>query len=99
MRFGRILLASLTALAAYSYAQQAPVAHYESFPRLFHVVVPIFAAAVESAGTPAIKAAPQSLLALEALTATPLAGSLILLASFIAIDLVLRRHTRQFLRC
>ncbi len=100
MRFGRILLASLTALAAYSYAQQTPVVRQNDvFPRLFHVVVPIFAAAAESVAAPIAKAAPQTLFALQALKATPLAGSLVLLASFIAVDLVLRRHQRQFLRC
>ncbi len=101
MRFGRILLASLTALAAYSYTQQAPeLRHAEAFPKLFHVVVPLFAAVADATTTaPVAKTPAQAILALEALTTTPLAGSIILLASFIAIDLSLRRHHKQSLRC
>ena len=100
MRFGRILLASLTALAAYSYTQPAPAPQYSPFPRLLHVVVPIFAAIADSsAAAPAAKAPAQALLALEVLTATPLAGSLILVASFAAVDLLTRRHQGPLLRC
>src|SRR5215469_2080626 len=101
MRFGRILLASLTALAAYSYTQYAPSARqHESYPRLFQAVVPLFAAVADSSANTTIeKAPPQSLLALDVLTQTPLAGSIILLASFVAIDLVTRRHQRSLLRC
>src|SRR5262249_56452808 len=101
MRFGRILLASLTALAAYSYTQATPmVRQHDAFPRLFHVVVPLFAAVADSAvNAPIAKTPAQAVLALDALTATPLAGSLILLASFLAVDLLNRRHQRSLLRC
>ena len=100
MRFGRILLASLTALAAYSYTQAAPeVRHYDSFPRLLQVVVPLFVAAEASINAPIAKAPAQSVLALEALAETRLAGSLILLASVVAISLHFRRHQRTLLRC
>src|ERR1051325_5473017 len=100
MRFGRILLASLTALAAYSYTQSAPAPQHDSFPRLFHAVVPIFAAIADSSSAaPTAKAPPQAVLALDALTATPLAGSLVLVASSTAVDLLNRRHQRTLLRC
>src|SRR5947209_1520220 len=100
MRFGRILLASLTALAAYSYAQQAPAAHYESLPRLLNAVVPIFAAAVDSqTAAPMAKSPAHAILALDVLNTTPRAGSLILLSSSSAVDLLTRRHQRQSLRC
>ncbi|HWZ31322.1 MAG TPA: hypothetical protein VNX18_08320 [Bryobacteraceae bacterium] len=101
MRFGRLLLASLTALAAYSYTQAAPMLRqHESFPRLLQAVVPLFAASVESSsGTPVSKSPAQALLTLDALMLTPLGGSLILVASLIAIDLRTRRHQRALLRC
>jgi len=100
VRFGRILLASLTALAAYSYTQAAPeVRHSDAFPRLFQVVVPIFVAAEASVAAPVTHAPAQSLLALAALAETPLAGSLILVASVLAIHLHLRRNQRTLLRC
>jgi|SRR5579872_6337122 len=101
MRFGRILLASLTALAAYSYAQSTPaLRQHDAFPRLFQAVVPLFAAVADSSiHAPTAHPPAQASLALDALTSTPLGGSLILLASFNAIDLSTRRHDRQLLRC
>ena len=97
MRFGRILLASLTAFAAYSYAQNAPsVRPHDPFPRLLQVVVPLFVAATESAAAPPIlKAPPQSILALDG----PAPGSLLLVASTHALDLSERTHPRLLLRC
>ena len=98
MRFGRLLLASLTALAAYSYTQATPeLRHYES--RLLQLVVPIFVAAEQSVATPIAKAPAQSVLALEALSETLLAGSLILVASILAVHLHQRKHQRTLLRC
>jgi hypothetical protein len=101
MRFGRLLLASLTALAAYSYAQQVPAPRQaDHFPRLLHVVVPFLAAAAESNSAVSVTHTdPQAFLALEALNQTPLSGSLILLASTTSIDLQSRRHPYQSLRC
>jgi hypothetical protein len=101
MRFGRLLLASLTALAAYSFAQTAPAAgQHESFPRLLQAVVPLLVAAAESgSSTPVLKTPAHAILTLGALTLTPLGGSLALLASLIAIDLGNRRHQRTLLRC
>jgi hypothetical protein len=101
MRFGRILLASLTALAAYSYTQTAPaLRQHDSFPRLFQAVVPLFVAATESsASAPVLKTPLQSVLALEALSVTPLGGSLVLVASSTALDLSQRCHRRIQLRC
>ena len=101
MRLGRLLLASLTALAAYSYAQAAPeTAHAHESLRILQVVVPLLAHASDSVSTaPVVKAAPQAIFALETLNTTSLAGSLILVSSIIAIDLILRCHTKQLLRC
>lgn len=101
MRFGRIVLVSLTALAAYSYAQSAPdLRQHDAFPRLFQAVVPLFVAAADSAiHVPVTRPPAQAVLSLDALSLTPLAGSLILLASFIAFDLAGRRHQRPLLRC
>ncbi len=101
MRFGRILLASLTALAAYSYTQTAPVVRqHDAFPRFLQAVAPLFAAASEvSDHAPIAKTDAHAWLTLDALTATPLAGSLILVASLIAIDIQSRRHQRTLLRC
>ena len=101
MRFGRLLLASLTALAAYSYTQQtAVVRQHDHYPRLLHVVVPFLAAAADSSTAASVTHGdPQSFLALEALNTTPLSGSLVLLASTTTIDLETRRHQRESLRC
>ncbi len=99
VRFGRLILASLTAFAAYSYAQSAPrpASAHESL-RLFQAVVPMLVHAAESASTaPVVQTAAHAVLSLEALTSTALAGSLCLIA--LAIDLLARRHHRTFLRC
>jgi hypothetical protein len=101
MRFGRILLASLTALAAYSYTQSmADVRTHDAFPRLLQAVVPLFVAASESVSSaPAAKTPAHAVLALDALSETSFAGSLILVASALAVDLSSRRHQRTLLRC
>src|SRR5262249_21762925 len=103
MRLGRILLASLTALCAYSYANSlshsVSPATSDSFPRLLQAVVPLFVAAAESASpAPSVAAPSHDFFDVAALSATPLAGSLCLVASFLAVDLYRRRHLRAFLR-
>jgi hypothetical protein len=103
MRLGRIILASLTALAAYSYATDASQSVHasapDSFPRLLHAVAPLFAAAGDLASqTRNYETNPSAILSLEALTATIYGSSLVLLASLIAIDLLSRRHQRALLR-
>ena len=105
MRFGRIILASLTALVACSYAQGAPssageVTRTDSLPRLLHTVVPLLVSAAESVSpAPVARSAVHAVLALEALAATPLAGALYLVASLLAVNVLLRRHQRTLLRC
>lgn len=101
MRLGRLLLASLTALAAYSYAQAAPrPANTHESLRLLQAVVPLLVHAADSvSSTPIVKSTAQAVFALDALSATPLAGSLCLVASVFAIDLLGRRHQRNHLRC
>jgi hypothetical protein len=99
VRFGRLILASLTAFAAYSYAQSAPqpASSHESL-RLFQAVVPLLVHAVDSASAaPVVQSATHAVLGLEALTSTGFAGSLCLIA--LAFDLRARRHQRTFLRC
>ena len=94
MRLGRLILASFTALAAYSYAQAAPrpVSAHESL-RILQSVVPLFASMADSAPTvPAVKPPTHAVFTLEALTAA-------LIASFAAVNLLLRRHQRSLLRC
>lgn len=101
MRFGRLLLASLTAIAAYSYAQTAfkPASAHESL-RVLKAVVPLLAHAADSvSSTPVARSAAHAVFALDALTATPLGGSLCLVASLIAVDVLARRHQRTLLRC
>lgn len=103
MRLGRIILASLTALCAYSYANGVahalPPATSGAFPRLMQAVMPLFVAAAESASpAPASPAGQHAFYAVTALTATPLAGSICLLASLLALDLHRRRHQRALLR-
>jgi hypothetical protein len=99
VRFGRIILASLTAFAAYSYAQVAPTpANTHESLRLLQTVVPMLVHAVDSAASaPVIKSTAHAVLTLDALSSTSLAGSLCLIA--VAIDLIARRHQRTFLRC
>ena len=66
MRFGRLILASLTAFAAYSYAQVAPgPANTSQSLRLFQAVVPMLVHAADSAASaPVVKSAPHAVLAL-----------------------------------
>jgi hypothetical protein len=99
VRFGRLILASLTAFAAYSYAQVAPApANTHESLRLLQTVVPMLVHAAESASVaPVVNATAHALLTLNALTNTPLAGAVCLIA--VAIDLIARRHQRTFLRC
>ena len=100
MRLGRLLLAGLTALAAYSYAQAVPAPEAHQSLRVLQAVVPILAHAADAAASsPATLHAPQAWFDLNALAATPLSGSLFLLASIIAIQAMSRRHQRDFLRC
>ena len=104
MRFGRILLASLTALAAYSYTQAdsvpRPITARDTLPGFLQVVAPLLACAVDStAAAPVVKSTAQALFALEALSATPHCGAVALLSSVTAVDIGARRHQRIFLRC
>ena len=105
MRFGRIIVASLTALVACSYAQGAPsnagqVTRTDSLPRLLHTVVPLLVCAAESVSpAPVARSAAHAVLTLEALAATPLSGALYLVASLFAVNVLLRRHQRALLRC
>ena len=97
MRFGRLLLAGLTALAAYSYAQAAPQPDAHQSFRVWQAVVPILVHAADSVSSaPVVHSAAQALLALDA---TPLRGSLFLVASLVAINAIERRHQRSLLRC
>jgi hypothetical protein len=103
MRLGRIILASLTALAAYSFANsasqsiQAPAP--DSFPRLLQAVAPLFVVAGDlSSATQNYDTNPSAVLPLEALSATLYGSSLVLLASIVAVDLRSRRHQRASLR-
>ena len=100
MRFGRFILASLTAFAAYSYAQSAPRAEsvHQSL-RLLQAVVPILVHAEAAVSAPAAPAPAQAVLALGALHSTPLSGSIFLVASILAIHLFSRRHQKTLLRC
>jgi len=103
MRLGRIILASLTALCAYSYANSGSAPIHppapDSFPRLLQAVAPLLVAAGEFASpSHGDEASPSAVLPLEALTLTPYGSSLVLLASFFAIDLYSRRHQRTLLR-
>jgi hypothetical protein len=100
MRFGRLLLAGLTALAAYSYAQAAPEPDSHSSLRLLQAVVPILVHAADSVSSaPLIASAAHAVLSLDALAATPRRGSLCLVASTFAINELDRRHQRNLLRC
>jgi hypothetical protein len=103
MRLGRIILASLTALVAYSYANGGPASIHpsapDSFPRLLQAVAPLLAAAGDlSSATQNYETNPSAILPLKALSSTLFGSSLVLLASFIAIDLYARRHQRTLLR-
>jgi hypothetical protein len=100
VRFGRIILASLTALAAYSYACEAQSVHATAvaFPRLLQSVMPMLVAAESASPAPAAPASNPAIFTIEALTATSMSGSICLLASLIAVDLYRRRHQRAFLR-
>jgi hypothetical protein len=103
MRLGRIILASLTALAAYSCAinasQSVRVAAPDAFPRLLQAVAPLLAAAGDlSSTTRNYETNPSATLPLEALTSTLYGSSLVLLGSLVAIDLLSRRHQRTLLR-
>lgn len=100
VRFGRLILASLTAFAAYSYAQSAPRAEnvHQSL-RLLQAVVPILVHAEATVTAPATPTPAHAVLALGALQSTPLAGSIFLVSSILAIHLSRRRHQKTLLRC
>jgi hypothetical protein len=98
------IIFSLSALAASLFAGPGtPVVHppHDSTPRLLRFVAPfVFSSEHASPARPfpphLIADAP---FALAALTATPFRRSLWLVTSFVAIDLIERRHQREFLRC
>lgn len=100
MRFGRLLLAGLTALAAYSYAQSAPPPDAHSSLRVLQAVVPMLVHAAETvAAAPAVPHDAHTLFSLDALSATAFGGSLCLLASLSAIPFLRGRPQRTLLRC
>jgi hypothetical protein len=87
MRLGRLLLAGLTALAAYSYAQAAPAPGVHQSLRILQAVVPILVHAADSVSSaPVIPAAAHTVFSLDALALTALCGSLFLLASVYAMS-------------
>src|SRR5712692_9219579 len=109
MRLGRIILASLAPLVSFSAfagalipdaipsksAQQVAPADL-----LLRAVVPLLISAAESASAaPLENSTHHAILTLQALTSTPFRSSLWLVASLVAVDLVLRRHQRALLRC
>jgi hypothetical protein len=104
VRFGRILLASLTALAAYGYAHgtssRAEELRPDPLPRLLQAVVPLFICAADCQDTASDSTtSSHAVFELEALTDTRLGGSVWLLQSLQAVDLHARRHPPAFLRC
>jgi hypothetical protein len=112
MRLGRIMLAGLAPLVGLSALAAAMVTSFEtlsvsqpaavnSLPRIWHPVVSFLLSAAEDIATvaPAQRPAPRAALGLEALSLTPLRSSLCLVASVIAVNLLLRRHQRALLRC
>ncbi|HLH39208.1 MAG TPA: hypothetical protein VKX39_08685 [Bryobacteraceae bacterium] len=100
MRLGRLLLAGLTALAAYCCAQTAPPPDAHHAMRVWRAVVPILVHAAEAVSSaPAVTYAAHSFLALKALAAARLSGSLVLVASLAAVNRIERQHQRSLLRC
>jgi hypothetical protein len=93
----------LSALAASLFAGSGtPVLHpaHDSTPRLLRFVVPfVLSASEHSSPSLSFSHPPDASFALSALTATPFRSSLWLVASQVAIDLIERRHQREFLRC
>jgi hypothetical protein len=97
------IIFSLSALAASLFAGSGtPSLHpsEDATPRLLRFVAPFVLSACEhtSPARPFIHTA-EATFALAALTATPFRRSLWLVASFVAIDSLARRHQREFLRC
>ena len=112
MRLGRIILAGLAPLVGLSAfgagmvtdaipsksAQQ--LAPADSLPQLLQAVAPMLISGHEPGPAPSFDApAARAVLALRALAATPFRGSLWLLSSLLAVDLLARRHQRALLRC
>jgi hypothetical protein len=97
------IIFSLSALAASLFAGAGTPSLHPSdvaTPRLLRFVAPFVLSAGEhvSPARPFIHTA-EATFALAALTATPFRRSLWLVASFVAIDSLARRHQREFLRC
>jgi hypothetical protein len=107
MRLGRIILAGLAPLVSLSAfaASWIPDAIHSKSPQhvaptdsLLRAAVPVLISAGESAA-PRENSAPHARLTLQALTTTPFRSSLWLVASLVAVDLLVRRHQRALLRC
>jgi hypothetical protein len=102
------IIFSLSALAASLLAGSGtPVSHpaHDSSARLLYprllCLGSSFALASSEHASPALAftPAPDATFALAALTASPFRRSLCLVTSLVAIDLLERRHQREFLRC
>jgi hypothetical protein len=96
------ILFSLSALAASLFAGSGtPVVHpaHDSTPRLLRFVAPFVHSSEHASPTRPFPHLADAPFALAALTATPFRRSLWLVASFVAIDSIERRHQREFLRC
>src|SRR5690348_13307973 len=103
MRAGLAPLMGLSALAAAMVAGLGPgtVARPTSanaLPYLFHPVVSLLLSAAHEVSVatpaPAQHSTPRAAFSLEAIAATPLGGSLYLIAAIAAVDLLFRRHQR-----
>jgi hypothetical protein len=96
------IIFSLSALAANllasSGAAVSPATPSDSQPKLLRSVVAFVISAAEHA-SPAASINHHAAQALEALTDSPYRSSLWLLASCIAVNFFLRRHSRALLRC
>lgn len=108
MRAGLAPLVGLSALAAAMVAGFGPgaaprTASANTLPYLFHPVVSLLLSAAHEVSTaapaPPEHSTPRAALSLEAMAATPLGGSLYLIAAVAAVDLLFRRHQRALLRC
>lgn len=97
-------LVSLSALAAgwmaYPHARISSHSSQQMAAAVFQAVAPLFISASDSTSSASLQNShAHDFLNLQALIATPFSGSLYLLASFAAVDLLARRHQSPLLRC
>jgi len=98
MRFGRLLLAGLTALAGACWAASAPPPDAHAL-RVWGAAVPMLVHAAEAVtSAPAAPCAAHCLLALAPVAARH-CGSLVLAASLAAVHRIPRRRQPSLLRC